>query len=316
MVMVALPAFVTAYVPFMILLMVGYQLKDLRRWISTYAFYHSVTMKADDLGKKRWLFKDIDLTNEEKILAKALSSLLFLFLLMFGGVMLMFYILLLLEVSFKCDPDNKNLDCFKFMMWNWETITNFSRVAVDCNSAAARNGTVGVVCYEVVFNFGLAVGASYGSFQITMAFLNLAMTALLMIKQAKTICKLRAFLAVLSLGLIAGFATVQLTTLHRHLTSDNWVFALQGMVSVLTGYLFVFGIPWKKLIALKAMENQPATRLRAVSPFPQVSEEGSREEIGKCDHDEQASGKEQGSRKKKRRRNGVEVLQNPAANAV
>ena len=200
---------------------------------------------------------------------------------MFGGVVLMFYILLLLEVSFKCEPDNKDMDCFKFMMWNWETIKNFSRVAVDCNSPEAKNETVDVVCYEIVFNFGLASGASYGSFQITMAFLNLATTATLMIKQVKTMCKIRVFSTILFLDLVAGFMAVQLTTLHRHLTADNLGFALQGMVSVLTGYLFVFAIPWKNLIALKtAVENNPSTGPCEVIPFPPVSdleEDGSHE---------------------------------------
>ena len=129
----------------------------------------------------------------------------------------MFYMLLLLETSFKCEPENKDMDCFKFMMWNWETIENFSRVAVHCNSPEAKNETVGVVCYEIVCNFGSAAGASYGSF------LNLETAATLMIKQAKTICKIRVFLVVLFLGLVEGFVAVQLITLHRHLTADNYV---------------------------------------------------------------------------------------------
>ena len=241
-------------------------------------------------------------------------------------------------VSFKCEPDDKDMDCFKFMMWNWETIKNFSRVAVDCNSPEAKNETVGVVCYEIVFNFGLASGASYGSFQINMAFLNLATTATLMIKQAKTICKIRVYLAVLFLGLVAGFAAVQVTTLHRHLTADNWVFALQGIVFVLTGNLFVFAIPWKKLIAIKtAVENKPSTRLRAVIPFPPVNdleEEGSLVEHGRSEkrgnHKDVGGWKEKGrcektrSRKEKgsnkgqrsRKRHLQQFFQNPVAETV
>ena len=67
MVIAALPAFVTAYAPFMILLMVGYKLKHLRRWVATYAFYRVIQAKADDLGVRRWSFKDIDLTDEGDI---------------------------------------------------------------------------------------------------------------------------------------------------------------------------------------------------------------------------------------------------------
>ena len=338
-VIVTLPTFVTAYGPFVILFMVGYKLEQLRRWVATYAFYHIIQAKADDLGVKRWSFKDIDLTDEDKILSRVIWSLFALFLLMFGGVVLMFYILLLLEVSFKCEPDNKDMDCFKFMMWNWETIKNFSRVAVDCNSPEAKNETVDVVCYEIVFNFGLASGASYGSFQITMAFLNLATTATLMIKQAKTICKIRVYLAVLFSGLVAGFVAVQVTTLHRHLTADNWVFSLQGTVFVLTGNLFVFAIPWKNLIALKtAEENKPSTRLRAVIPFPPVNdleEEGSHEKMGshvdygrsekrgnlwkeKGRREKTRSRKEKGGNKgqRSRKRHLQQFFQNPVAEPV
>ena len=132
----------TAYGPFMILLTVGYKLKQLRRWLATYAFYRIIQAKADDLGVKRWSFKDIDVTDEEKILSRVTWSLFALFLLMVGGVVLLFYTLLLLDVSFKCEPDNKDMDCFKHMKWNWDTIKNFSREAVDRNSPEARNGTV------------------------------------------------------------------------------------------------------------------------------------------------------------------------------
>lgn len=298
LVIAALPALVTAYGPFMILLMVGYKLKQLRRWVATYAFYRVIQAKADDLGVKRWSFKDIDLTDEEKILSRVIWSLFALFLLMFGGVVLLFYTLLFLEASFKCEPDNKDMDCFKHMIWNWETIKNFSRVAVDCNSPEARNGTVRVFCYEIVFNFGLAAGASYGSFQITMAFLNLATTAMLVIKQAKTICKIRLSFAVLTLVLAVGFAAVQVSPLYSHLTVDDWHFALQGMVSVLTGNLFVFAMPWKNLIALKtSVDSHPSTRLRAVIPFSSpgsdLEEEGSHEEVG--GHVEHGRSEQQGN---------------------
>ena len=85
-------------------------------------------------------------------------------------------------------------------------------------------------------------------------------------KQAKTITKIRLFLGIMSFGLLAAFVTVQVTSLRLIFVSDNLVLALQGMVSVLALYCIVFGIPWKKLIALKVVNNQPdmAIRLRAV----------------------------------------------------
>ncbi|KAL9981426.1 hypothetical protein ACROYT_G010129, partial [Oculina patagonica] len=278
-VIVGLPAFLTAYGPFIILLLMGYRVKRLRRWVATYAFSRIINTKTDDSGETRWLFKDLDLTNEAKILSRVLSSLFYLFLVLFGGIVLLFYQLLLLDVNFQCDPNEKTQDCFRQSLWDLEAIKKFSRDSVKCNSAVARNGTVEVVCYKIVFNFGLAAGASYGGFQLSMVALNVATSAMLMAKQAKTVLKIRLFLGVLSLGLLAVVIAVQATSLRNIFTSDNLVIALQGLVSVVAVYYFVFGIPWKKLIALKAVNNQPATatRLRAVPVRVRVSEEQRRQ---------------------------------------
>ena len=265
-VIVGLPAFVTAYGPFIILLVMGYRVKRLKRWVANNVFHRIIKTKTDDHGETRWLLKDMDLTEEVEILSKVLSRLFYLFLILFGGVVLLFYQLLLLDVDYNCDHDEKSQDCFKYSLWNWEAIKKFSRDPIDCNSAAARNGTVEVVCYRIVFNFGLAAGASYGGFQLCMVFLNIVTSAMLTAKQAKTIMKVRLFLGIVSLGLLAAFVTVQVTSLRLIFVSDNLVLALQGMVSVLALYCIVFGIPWKKLIVLKEVNNQPAmaTRLRAV----------------------------------------------------
>lgn len=108
------------------------------------------------------------------------------------------------------------------------------------------------------------------------------------------------------------------------------VFALRGMFSVLTGYLCVFSL----------VENN--TRLRAVIPFPPVSdlvEEGSHEKVGghvehgrsekRGNHKEvggwkekgrcekQRSHKEKGSNKGQRSRKGhLQVFKNPVAEPV
>lgn len=266
-VIVALPAFVTAYVPLIVLLVMGYRLKRLRRWVATNEFSRIIKINTDDRGETRWLFKDMDLTDEEEILSKVLSSLFYLFLVLFGGVVLLFYQLLLLDVNYRCDNNEKTQDCFKQSLWNLEAVKKFSRDSIDCSSAAVQNGTVEVVCYKIVLNFGLAAGASYGGFKLSMVFLNVSTSAMLMAKRANTITKIRLFLGLLSLGLLAAFVAVQVTSLRVIFTSDNLVIALQGMVSVISLYCFVFGIPWKKLIALKAVNNQPitATRMRAVS---------------------------------------------------
>ena len=210
--------------------------------------------------------------------------------------------LLLLETSFRCDPNDNALDCFKYHLkfWDLKTIKNFSREAIDCNSAVARNGTVEVQCYKIVLNFGLAAGASYGSYHISMAFFNVAAAALLMVKEVKTICKLRVSLVVLSLVFIGAYIMVAATSFRYYFVSDNLVIVLQGMVSVITGYLFMFAIPWKKLIALKQVDHQSATKLRAVSPFIQKSDERGQSQEEEGDHEEL------GSRKRQRTEEGQE----------
>ncbi|KAJ7386941.1 hypothetical protein OS493_003899 [Desmophyllum pertusum] len=115
------------------------------------------------------------------------------------------------------------------------------------------------------------------------------------------------------------------SSLHSLLSSDNWVFALECMVSIITGCLFVFGIPWKKLIALKAVDNQPATRLRAVPPSrpPASAERESREDQKNCEGQRDGevpricgsgSGRERRSRQEQRRRE--QGLPNPAADDI
>ena len=297
------PAIMTAYGPFIALVLMGYRIKGLKRWVATYAFHNMIERKTDCFGEKRWMFKDVDLTDEEKILSRVLSSLFYLFLVLFGGVVLLFYWLLLLETSFQCDPDDKALDCFKYTIWELKTIKNFSREAVDCNSTAARNGTVEVMCYKIVLNFGLAAGASYGSYHISMAFFNVAAVALFMVKEVKTICMIRTSLIMLSLGFLAVYIMVAITSLRYYIVSDNLVIVLQGMVSMVTGFLFMFAIPWKKLIALKQMGHKSATRLRAVFPCTPASDESGSQEEG--DHEELGNHKE-GSRRRQRGEEGQE----------
>ena len=120
-VIVGLPAFVTAYGPFIVLHVMGYRVKRLKRWVATNVFHRIIKTKTDDHGETRWLLKDMDLTDEAEILSKVLSRLFYLFLILFGGVVLLFYQLLLLDVNYRCDHNEKTQDCFKYSpLWNWE----------------------------------------------------------------------------------------------------------------------------------------------------------------------------------------------------
>lgn len=79
----------------------GYGVKRPWRWVATNAFSRIMKTKIDERGETRWLFKDMDLTDEEGMLSKVLCSLFFyLFLVLFGGIVLLFYQLLLLDITF------------------------------------------------------------------------------------------------------------------------------------------------------------------------------------------------------------------------
>ena len=80
----------------------------------------------------------------------------------------------MINVSYDCDPDEKSKDCFEFKRWDIARI--FCNVPIDCSSAAILNGSVEVVCYEIVFDFSKAVGASYGVFKISIGGLQLSAT--------------------------------------------------------------------------------------------------------------------------------------------
>ena len=144
-------------------------LDGISRWVTTNVFsdiFKEKKKKTCCPREARWLFKEIDLTAEDKLLSKVLSKLLMLFTLMFGGVLTLFWLLFVLDVSYDCDEDEFTKDCFE-RKWSWK-----AQDPLNCSSAAVQNliqnGTIQVACYKIVFNFGLASGVSYGSFNLSM----------------------------------------------------------------------------------------------------------------------------------------------------
>ena len=111
--------------------------------------------KTDENRETTWQIKDTNLGEGSALLSK------------------IFY-LLLINVSYDCDSDEKSKDCFEFKRWDIARI--FSNVPIDCSSAEILNGSVEVVCYEIVFDFSKAVGASYGVFKISIGGLQLLAT--------------------------------------------------------------------------------------------------------------------------------------------
>ena len=231
--------------------------KDPLPLIAIYAFPDVIEKKTDNSGATRWLLKDIYLEDGSDLLLKVLRRIGALSLSLFLCVVMVFFQLLLVDISYSCDLEDKNKDCFENKVW--DTSRN-SKEPINCSSDAVLNGTVDVVCYKIVFNAGLAMGASYGTFKISVAVINLATTALLMIKQTKTICKIRIVLGFLYVGLIVVFVVIQFTNWRVYLVSDTLANTSQALTTAGVGFIFVIIIPWKDLVTLKNVQNNQRDR--------------------------------------------------------
>lgn len=163
-----------------------------RRWVVTNVFSGIIKKKTKNRDETRWLFNDIDLTEEQELLSKVFVFFLSLSIRLVANVAMMFWQILLLYVTYSCEQNSeKTKDCFEYKLWNSKAFETFSRDPIDCNSAAVQNGTVEVVSYKLVFNIGLASGPSYGGFKLAMAVLNVATTLMLMASKRKTVCRIR-----------------------------------------------------------------------------------------------------------------------------
>ena len=144
-------------------------LDGISRWVTTNVFsdiFKEKKKKTCCPREARWLLKDIDLTAAKRLLSKVLIGFFMLFYVMFSAALTIFWQLLLRDVSYDCDEDDLTKDCFE-RKWSWK-----AQDPLNCSSAAVQtliqNGTIQVACYKIVFNFGLASGVSYGSFNLSM----------------------------------------------------------------------------------------------------------------------------------------------------
>ena len=228
--------------------------KNPQRLIATFAFSNILTKKIDNCGGSReWLFTKVVLGEEDKkVTKKVFLALCLVFSTLFISVLMMFFQLLLLDISYSCDHDDKTKDCFEYEAWNTK---RYSNEPINCSSAAVQNGSVDVVCYKFVFNVGLAIGASYGTFKFAMVLVNLAAAAMLMTKQAEKIKKIRIAVSILALGVIGAFTAVRSTRLRVFLVSDLLTFIVQTIALAAIGCTFVIFVPWKELIELKNAQS-------------------------------------------------------------
>ena len=230
--------------------------KDPLRLIAIYVFPDVIEEKTDNNGATRLFLKDICLDGSD-LLSKVLGSISALGLNLFLCVVMVFFQLLLVDISYSCDLEDKNKDCFEYKVWD---TSRYSKEPINCSSDAVLNGTVDVVCYKIVFNASLAMGASYGTFKISVAVINLATKVLLMIKQTKTICRIRIVLTVLYVGLIVALVVIQYTTWRVFLVSDIWSNTVQALATANVGFVFIICVPWKDLVTLKNVQNNQRDR--------------------------------------------------------
>lgn len=221
-------------------------------WIAKNVFSDILKEKKEEDGTLRWLFKDIDLTFQKTILHRVRFTFSMLFLGTLNGTILIFWQLLLLEVSSDCDVNDSSKDCFEYTIWNWPMGD-----PINCSSATIQNGTTYVLCYKIVFNFEVATGASYGVFKLSMLAINLGSNLPMMIENCKTLLAVR-LITVLLLFLVASVPLVLMVTPFGGVfLSNHYAVIYKILITLYNFVFFLYGFPWDKLTALNARKNNP-----------------------------------------------------------
>lgn len=262
-----LPALATSCVPLIIVVALSYCCKERARallhWVVSSAFSAIITRKIDN-GLTRWYFRDIDLTRSEELLGKVFSSLFVLYFLLFTMASSLFWETLLLNISYSCNTNDGSvtMECFEYDIQEnvefWKAFSRLGEDPIDCNNAKVLNGSVGVICYQMVFNIGAASGASYGGFKLSMIALNAATSAMLLHKRSASVIRTRIIVGILMTAIYAVFLTSQIVESEKGslslivtLDSDSLAIYLQMILVFFTGFAFVFYIPWKQLISFQ-----------------------------------------------------------------
>ena len=262
-----LPPFLVTYIPIIVLWMImrfyRIPLGGISRWVATNAFsdiFKEKKKKTCCPREARWLFKDIDLTAEDELLSKVLTRFLMLFSFMFGVVLTVFWLLLVLDVSYDCDEDDLSKDCFE-RKW-----TSEPQDPLNCSSAAVQNliqnGTIQVACYKIVFNFGLASGVSYGSFNLSMFVIKVGASALLRIETAKMLRWVQALVGLLVLSVVISLIVVDAVIPSAAIFFSGHLSTIAQIVTTaIISLVFLFYIPWRELIDLKTQRDNPQRSL-------------------------------------------------------
>ena len=123
-----------------------------------------------------------------------------------------------------------------------------------------------MVCYKIVFNFGLAAGASYGTFKFSMVVLNVATRLMLMVSKRRTVCIIRIISVIVFFGVNVAIIAVQATSLHVFFRGGTLVTILQIFLVLVSAIVFLFVRPWKDLIVCRRNLHRKA--LKRYNTFP------------------------------------------------
>ena len=225
------------------------------RLVATYTFPNIIQKKKNANGTVSWQVRDVEIEDGTKLLSRITFGVCLLFGTLIVSILSMFFQLLLLEVSYDCDPDETSKDCFEFKFWDtW----SYSNAPINCTSKAVIDDSVEIICYEIVYNFGTAAGASYGVFKISNGTMELLATLILMRKTTRFVSVVQIVLLLAAFVFVGVIIGVQASSWRVYLETTNFTYIYQALGTLLLALQFMFLVPWKDLI--KKINEERSTR--------------------------------------------------------
>lgn len=173
------------------------KLDRIERWVATNAFSdifkeEKKTCCVTERTHLKWLFKDIDLSKDKRLLLKLQAKFLILCNIMVSSVLITFWQFLVWEASYDCDEDDPTKDCFERKLSGKQDPLNCSSAAVQ---DLIQNETIQVICNRIVFNIGLATTVSYSSLKLLIIAVKVVTDAVLVIKKTNIwiLCTVQGF---------------------------------------------------------------------------------------------------------------------------
>ena len=232
-----------------IILLAGYichlKITNFCHLVAAYTFPNIIQKKKNANGMVSWQVRDVEIEDGTKLLYKITRGVSLLFGTLIIMISSMFFQLLLLEISYDCDPDETSKDCFEFKFWD---SGRYSKAPINCTSKAVINGSVEIICYAIVYNFGTAAGASYGVFKISNGAMELLATLILMRKTTTFVSKVRAVVALAVVGFVAVIIGAEASRWRVYLVTTSFTYIYQAIGTLTLAAMFMFLVPWKDLI--------------------------------------------------------------------